>query len=339
MTKRILIVRLSAIGDTLLSVPVLTALRRNFPKAELAWVTERASSQLIEGHSCLDKLFVTSKKTFKSPRQFWTLARQIRQWEPDVTLDLQGLTKSSLLAWFSGASQRLGFRRGVFDGRELSTTLNNRLFQPSTSHIVDRGLELLRLLGVQDDKVEFGLPDSEQEELFAEQTLRSLFLDGRFAVINVGAGWPSKIWPSDRYASVAQHLWEQWGIPSLVMWSGDQERMAAEQVTAIANSCASLAPSTTLVQLRGVVRQACLFVGSDTGPMHLAVALGIPTIGMIGPMPLERVAPYGSKNIGIQRERLPDSKSSERRGNCAPMLSISVGDVTAAIDRLVSTTV
>jgi len=332
MARRILIVRLSAIGDCILTVPVLNALRRNFPDAKIGWVIERAASQLIQGHVALDEMFVVSKKTFKSPGQLWAFGKTIRAWKPDITLDLQGLTKSSLIAWMSGAKDRLGFHRDQFDGREVSCFLNNRLFKPESEHIVDRSLELLKLLGVNDSQVSFDLPESDSDASFAERTVRALQLEGRFAIINVGAGWASKLWPADRYARVARHLDKQWGLPSLVVWSGEHERSVAEHVVAESNKMATLAPPTTLTQLGSLIRLAKLFVGSDTGPMHLSVALGTPTIGMIGPMPIERVRPYGTSNLGVQNVRL--LKPANRKDDCGPMLSIFAEHITQACDQL-----
>jgi heptosyltransferase I len=334
MTKRILIVRLSAIGDCILSVPVLNSLRRNFPGSRIGWVTERAPAQLLQGHPALDDLFVTSKQTFKSPRQLLALGSKLRAWKPDITIDLQGLTKSSLLARLSGAKDRLGFHRGLFDGRELSTFFNNRLFACESDHMVDRGLDLLKLLDVNDTKVEFELPESEIDAAFANQTLRARQLEGRFAIINVGAGWVSKIWPSERYACVARHLGRHWGLTSLVVWSGEAERTQALQIVAESQGSATLAPSTTLTQLGSLVRRASLFVGSDTGPMHLSVALGTPTVGMIGPMPIDRVQPYGPNNIGVQNVVL--KKSSDRKTDCEPMHSIFSEHVINACDQLLN---
>jgi len=336
MPQRILIVRLSAIGDSILSVPVLNSLRRNFPSAKIGWVIERPSSQLIQGHTALDEMFVISKRTLKSPRELWSLVQRLRQWKPDVTIDLQGLTKSALIAWLSGAKSRIGFHLSPFDGRELSTLLNNRLFRSESKHIVDRGLELLGLLGISDSQVEFDLPETDSDADFAARVLVGKSMTERFAMINVGAGWPSKIWPSSRYASIAQHLGRHWGVPSLVVWSGDQERAAAEVVVEESGGHATLAPATSLCQLRSLIRRACLFVGSDTGPMHLSVAVGTPTIGMIGPMPLERVVPYGAANIGIQRDSLASFNSSDRKKDCRPMLSITVDDVQQACDTVMN---
>ena len=332
MTKRILIVRLSAIGDCILSLPVLNSIRRNFPDSRIGWVIEGAASQLIYGHAALDDMFVVPRRAFRSPRALWAFASQLRAWKPDITLDLQGLTKSSLIAWLSGAKNRLGFQCDQFEGRELSRVLNNRLYKPESEHIVERSLELLRLLGVNDSKVTFDLPEHDNDTKFADRTLRSKQLVGRFAIINVGAGWVSKIWPSDRYASIARHLGEKWGTPSVVVWSGQQEKQAADHVVAESCGYATLAPSTTLTQLGSLIRRASLFVGSDTGPMHLSVALGTPTIGLIGPMPIERVCPYGANNAGVQNVRL--LKTANRKTDCTPMLSIFSEHVIQVCDQL-----
>jgi heptosyltransferase-1 len=336
MEKRILIVRLSAIGDTILSVPVLNALRKRFPTAKIAWVTEKASAQLLQGHLALDELFVVSKQTFKSVKELWKLRQKLQGWNPEITIDLQGLTKSSLIAWLSGAKQRLGFNRDTFDGRELSTFFNNHLYQSDSNHIVDRGIDLLALLGIKNEKVVFDLPEFDADRRFASQSLSELGITGPFCTINVGAGWPSKIWPSQRYADVANHLGKTHGLPSLVVWSGDKERLAAVEIAAKSSSYSKLAPATTLTQLRSLIRQSRLFAGSDTGPMHLAAALGVPTIGMIGPMPLQRVSPYGEQNIGVQRDSLPAHLASQRKSNCGPMLSIQVEDVKAACDTILN---
>ncbi|MFY7877969.1 MAG: glycosyltransferase family 9 protein, partial [Pirellula sp.] len=174
------------------------------------------------------------------------------------------------------------------------------------------------------------------DRLFASQSLSELGIQGPFCIINVGAGWPSKIWPSQRYADVANHLGKTHGLPSVVVWSGEKERLAAVEIAGKSSSYSKLAPATTLTQLRSLIRQSRLFVGSDTGPMHLAAALGVPTIGMIGPMPLQRVSPYGEQNIGVQRDSLPAHLTSQRKTNCAPMLSIHVEDVTAACDTILN---
>ena len=133
--------------------------------------------------------------------------------------------------------------------------------------------------------------------------------DGRFAVINPGAGWPSKVWPPDRFAAVAW-LGSRHAMRSLVVWAGDQERAWAEQIVAGSAGFGVLAPPTTLCQLAAVTRQAALFVGSDTGPLHIAVAVGTPCVGMFGPMPAGRNGPYGPQHIAVQKCASPAPAAS-----------------------------
>ena len=118
----------------------------------------------------------------------------------------------------------------------------------------------------------------------------------------------------------------------MVAWSGEKEKQAAEHVVAESNGHAIVAPPTTLSQLGSMIRRASLFVGSDTGPMHLSVALGTPTVGLIGPMPIERVCPYGANNVGIQNIRL--LKGSNRKTDVTPIQSISANEVIHACDRI-----
>ena len=159
---RILIVRLSAIGDTVLSVPVLCALRERFPKATIGWIVQRHRRSFVAGHADLNHLIEVPHGWLKSPSCVWHTARQLRRYKFNISLDLQGLTKSALAARLSGAKRRLGFTRGEFEGRELSTWLNNELVQPTAQHVVQRGLELLKPLGIEQPTVQFRLPAYEE---------------------------------------------------------------------------------------------------------------------------------------------------------------------------------
>jgi heptosyltransferase I len=333
---RILIVRLSSIGDVVLSVPTLCALRRSFPDAKIGWVVESQGAQLLSGHMALNELFTTTKAAFRSASEFYQLSKVLRSWKPDVTIDLQGLAKSSLLAFSTRAKRRLGFAHGDYDGRECSCWINNCIVTPKHSHLVMRGLEILEPLGIRTDKVEFNLPEHEADTQFAKSMCHELCGDRPYAVINVGARWVSRLWPTERYAEVATHLARRWGLLPLILWNGSDERHMAEQVRSQCAEPSVLAPGSTLTQLRSIIRGAKIFVGSDTGPMHLSVAVDTPTIGMIGPMPIERTGPLGPKHRAIQREKLPRKDKSQRRTNCGPILSITVQDIVEACDSILS---
>ena len=146
-SPRILIVRLSAIGDAIQTMPVACALRERFPEAFLAWAVEERAGTLLRGHEALDELIVLPRGWLKSPGGVWRLRRRLRDFRFDVAIDVQSLTKSAVLAWLSGARRRIGF--GNPGGRELSKWLNNERVDPKATHVVDRYLELLRPLGIE----------------------------------------------------------------------------------------------------------------------------------------------------------------------------------------------
>ncbi len=330
---RILIVRLSAIGDVLHGLPVLCSLRQAFPQAFLGWVVEGVSAQLLRNHPALDELITVPRKWLKSPRTVLQLRRQMRALNFDVAIDLQGLTKSAIAARLSGASLRIGY--AGHDGRELSRLLNNKLVAANSTHVVDRNLELLKPLGISHTAVRFDLEDTPQDLATAQAMLAELQLpSGRFAVINPGAGWPSKVWPATRYAQVATYLGQTHSLPSLVVWAGEQERSWAETIVAGSAGFASLAPKTSLRELAALTRQATIFIGSDTGPLHLAVAVGTPSVGMFGPMPAERNGPYGPRNIAVQKMCLTGTSRERRGAGPESMEAISVEDCCLACDQL-----
>ncbi len=329
---RILIVRLSAIGDVLHGLPVLNALRDALPHSFLTWVVEGRTAELLRGHKALDELVVLPRRWLKSPRTVFDLRRRLRAMRFDVTLDLQGLSKSAIAARLSGARWRIGF--GGQDGREISRWLNNDLVQPTRTHVVDRNLELLKPLGISNSVARFDLEDAPPEANAARAMLASLRLVDRFAVINPGAGWPSKLWPAGRYAAVAQQLGRSRDLRSLVVWAGDQERCWAEKIVACSGGAAVLAPATSLLQLAALVRRATMFIGSDTGPLHLAAAVGTPCVGLFGPMPAERNGPYGAQHVAVQKMCLSGTSRERRTAGPESMEAISIEHVMAACEQL-----
>ena len=331
---RILIVRLSAIGDVVHGLPVLNALRDAVPQAHLAWLVEGRAADLLRGHRALDELIVVPRRWLKSPSEVWKLWRRLRASRFDVSIDLQGLSKSALAARLSGARRRLGFA-GV-DGREISRWLNSELVLPTAEHVIDRNLELMGPFINGPRVARFDLPESPADAAFARQVRSELGLTGSYAVINPGAGWPSKLWPPDRFAAVARHLGQARSLGTLVVWGGEQERTWAGEIVAASAGHARLAPPTTLCQLASLVRGARLFVGSDTGPLHIAVAVGTPCVGLFGPMPARRNGPYGPQHIAVQQVCLTGTSRERRTAGPESMLAISVAHATAACDELLS---
>lgn len=315
-------------------MPVLCALRAALPNAFLGWIVEGISAQLLQHHSALDEVIKVPRKWLKSPRTVLEVRRKLRAMRFDVAIDLQGLTKSAIAARLSGAPLRIGFDGA--DGREFSRWLNNKLVQPEAVHVIDRNLELLKPLGIAPTDVQFGLQDTAEDSAAAGAMLAEMRVRGQFAVINPGAGWASKVWPAERYAAVANYLGLRHAMRSVVVWAGDQERGWAEQIVAGSGGFAVLAPKTSLLELAALTRQAALFVASDTGPLHIAVAVGTPSVGMFGPMPADRNGPYGPAHQSVQKTCLSGSSRERRGAGPESMLAISVADCCSACDAILN---
>lgn len=331
---RILICRLSAIGDCVLTMPLLCALRDHFPRAYLTWIVERAAAPLLKEHPCLDQLIVVPKGWLKSPREILSLRHQLRSLKFDVAIDPQSLTKSSLAAWLSGARDRIGFAKPR--GRELSLWLNSLRVIPTESHLVDAQLQLLDSLGISEPRVRFAVPRDEAAESAMNTALQTLHLGCPYAVINVGAGWDSRLWPPQQYGRVAKHLGHRYRIPSLVVWAGDREREWAQEVVSHSGGHALLAPPTKLTELTALLRRARMFIGSDTGPLHMAAAVGIPCVGLYGTTRPEESGPYGEQHVVLQTRYQSGTARQRRRAANDAMREITSEAVCSACDALLN---
>jgi lipopolysaccharide heptosyltransferase I len=331
---RILISRLSAIGDCVLTTPLLCALRDHLPTAYIAWVTEKAPAKLLEGHAALDELIVVPKRWLKSATEIRRLRSKLLAGRFDIAIDPQGLTKSSIVSWLSGARRRIGFHKSR--GRELSRWFNRELVPPTKPHLVDAQLELLKPLGIHQPAVRFGLPVIPAVEDKVEAVIRAAHLGCDFIAVNPGAGWDSKLWSSYRYGRVARCLGERHQLPSFVLWSGERERAWAEEIVACSGGRAVLAPPTTLPELAAVVRRARMFVGSDTGPLHIAAAGGTPCVGLFGTTRPVDCGAYGPQHIHVQKRFHDGSSRERRRANNDAMLEIDVESVVAACEELLA---
>jgi heptosyltransferase I len=262
----------------------------------------------------------------------WQLRKTLRDLRFDVAVEAQGLTKAAILAWLSGARRRIGFGRPW--GRELSRWINTETVDTPGPHVVDRNMQLLHPLGIVNPTVRFLVPERIEDRQTAETLIQRAGWEQGFAIINVGAGWPSKLWPADRFAAVAAHLGAAWRLPSLVAWAGEQEHQTAARIAADSNGFAHAAPNTTLGELAALSRRAKIFIGSDTGPLHLAAAVDTPCVGLYGPWPAEVHGPYGPRHIAVQKAPSPVSTRERRAAPPSLMEAITTSDVCQACDRI-----
>lgn len=313
---------------------MLTAIRRAYPNAFVAWAVESPTQQLLRLHPDLDETIEVPKGWMRKPATWLAMSKQLKSYHFDVAIDPQGITKSAALARISGAKIRVGIR-GRW-GRELSPRLNNRLVETIQPHIVDRSLELLRGIGIEDSTVHYDLPACKKAVASAEQMRHDLDLKKPFVMINPGASWVSKRWEMDRFGAVASYLKRQHNLSSLIVWAGAEEQRMAEEIFEFDTSASVIAGATNLRELAVLAQQASFFVGSDTGPLHIAAAMGTPCIGLYGTTRPEESGAHGAQHIAIQKWYQSGSCRKRRAAENDAMRDIMARDVFNACDELIA---
>jgi heptosyltransferase-1 len=320
--ERILVVRLSAVGDCVHAIPAVRALRAALPDSHIAWAVDDRAAPLLTGMTEVNEFLVMPRRALRGAsrltrwRRLAAFRRQLRQRDFTAAVDFQGLAKSALTAYLSGAPLRVGFPRGE-GSREFAWALyNSRPDIPDSAvHVSEKCLRLLVPLGVS-PAVPLPEPRLPGHPAAAERVaaaLAGLGLDEKpFAVLNPGAGWSTKLWPAGHYAQLAAGLRGKLGIEVLVSWFGPSEERLAAGICA--GSGARPAPRTDLPELTELLRRATLFVGSDTGPTHIAAALGVPTVALFGAADPMRNRPLG-RRVAILCAGL-DCSPCWRRSGC-----------------------
>ena len=311
-TMKILIVKLSAIGDVIHTLPAVTALRRHDPGAQIDWLVEDAAADLVQGHAALSRVLIWRRREFvrllkagrfpSAASLFVSLIVQLRETRYDLIIDFQALLKSSLWIFLARGGRKAGFGRGMEHSENSHIFLNERI--PAVSmeiHALDRGLRLLQALGIPEYPLLYDLPIGEEDEKTARQLLveNGVRLDQPLVAINPVAKWPTKLWPAERFSELAGRLLEK---GCQVVFTGSKEdRSLIDQMTLpLGSSVIRLDGRTTLKALAAVYRAASVVVSTDTGPMHLAAAVGTPVVALFGPTAPWRTGPYGKGQVVLQ---------------------------------------
>jgi len=296
-----LIVRLSSIGDVVHTLPVLAALGKQGWQAD--WIVQPAARPLLEAHPGLGRVFPVPRSALSVLRSARGLLRDVREQRHDVAFDLQGLWKSAAWARLSGAGRVVGYGR-PWRREPLSALLVREPWDqpPQVQHVIDKNLALLRAVGI--DAIglrEFPLPDWGEAAGAARSAVRDLGL-ADFAILNPGGGWPGKLWSPEGYGAVARGLRER-RLRSLVTWGPGEERLADRVVAASGGAAVKCIP-TTLVEYVELARRARLVVAADTGPLHIACAVGTPVVGIYGPTDPARNGPFSPQDAVVRRTPL-----------------------------------
>ena len=333
--ERILLVRISAMGDVIHAIPAFATLRAAFPEASIGWVIEERWRPLLPAgvdmvHTVRTKSWRKQPFAISTWREIRDSRRQIKTAGYDLAVDVQGAIRSGVITWWTHAPRRVGFAKpresqaAMFYTEKIATTRR---------HIIEQNLELTAAITGEPYLVyrSAEIPVSSTAQAFLRRLEGSGILKlGRYAILNPGAGWGAKCWPTERYASVARALGEH-GLPSIVNYGPGEEEMA--QAVEQQSNGAARKISCTLEELVGVTKHARLFVGGDTGPMHLAAHFGVPVVALFGPTDPARNGPYGTRSTVL---RSADSKTSysHTAETHEGLMGVSIDEVVSAAQKL-----
>lgn len=350
---KILILRLSAVGDVIRTLPAVKALKENRPSSEIAWIVEEPSRTLLEGQPEIDKVILFPRKRWveglKSPRRIWGTLREmgefilnLRRQKFDVALDFHGILKSGLLSFLSGAPNRIGFdRKSSKEGNALFSNLKVNLPQERMSRF-HRNLALLRGIGLEIKDYNPGLHVPSEDREYVDSFFSSLtpFPKRPWIAIHPGTSATTsfKRWMPDRYSQLADRLINELQATVIFTW-GPGELSLVENIRKGMKESSIVGPTTqSLTQLAEVFRRCHLYIGGDTGPMYIASLVGVPLVVVYGPTDPILYEPFGPhrkvmKEVGCN-PCYPYRKRSCEKIEC--LRAISVEDVFEAAKEMLS---
>jgi heptosyltransferase I len=307
----ILIVKLSAIGDVIHTLPSLAALRRCYPDADITWVVEEAAADLLADHPDLSRVIVSGRKRWIKELRRGRIAgpleemrsflRDLRSRRYDLVIDFHGLFKSAMIVLMSGGKRKLGYD----SLQELSGLFyNEKIPEEMGRHAVDRYLDFVRYVAgesgsacldaIPEFRIALGEREQQRATSLIEKHVASFPQGGmtpRFVAVNPVAFWETKLWQEEKFAELCDRIREELGI-GIVFTGGEAaplERICRRMKTEGVN----LGGQTKLRELACIYREAALLVTTDSGPMHLAAAVGTPVVALFGPTDPARTGPYG----------------------------------------------
>jgi len=328
---RILIVKLGSIGDIVHTLPSLAAIRRALPDAEISWVAEYRAAEILRDNPLLDRLIeidtkalrrgLMSGETLRAPRQ---QLRLLRASAFELALDFQGLIKSSMIARLSGARRVVGFAREALREPASRLLLHETVRIPEGLHIINQNLALAKgALGisvpVSPEGLQFPIAIDERHESEATGAARS---DRPYAVLNPGGGWPTKLWSAEKFGLLADELWSHFRLHSLVTY-GPGEGHLAERVVSAAQSGKARSVSVSLKGFCALVKRAEVYVGGETGPTHLAIAMRTPVVGLLGPTEWWRNGSPHADDICVERSDI-DCRENCHRRTCSKWICMDI---------------
>ncbi|HEV7643840.1 MAG TPA: lipopolysaccharide heptosyltransferase I [Pyrinomonadaceae bacterium] len=338
---KILIVKLGSIGDIVHTLPALAAIHHGLPDAEISWVVEKRSAEILRGNPMISRLIEIDTKSLRrnvNPRKFLGQVRselqQLRDVKFDVALDFQGLLKSALVGKLSGAKKIYGFSSRSLKEPASRIFLDKAVRTSRHSNVIFKNLNLanralkLDLPASSPEMLSFPIRLDDAHRAEAEQAIAKIH--GDFAILNPGGGWPAKLWPAERFGQLADLLWKELGLASIVTYGPGEEELAVRVV----NSAVSQKAFSADISLKGffaLAQKAAIYIGGDTGPTHLAVAANTPVVGIFGPTEWWRNGSPRKEDIGVKHEGVAAHTCTRRSDSNCPCMDIAVERVFQAV--------
>src|SRR5712664_3292880 len=334
---RFLVVRLGSLGDIVHTFPAVAGLRESFPDSEIVWLTHPRWKELVESSELATEIWETETRSYHSLRE---VIGRIRKGHFTTAIDYQGLWKSAALPFFGVVSRRIGFSSQTIREFGVPVLYTDRV-RCTQTHIADQNGELSQRAGARNGVAPIALAVPSIQEVFVLQLLRGFAIE-RYVVLSPAGGWRSKCWPPERYGALCRKIRGTLGLRCVVNYGPGEEDLVAA-VKAASGEADPIAYNGSLDQLMALLRNAACIVGGDTGPLHLAVALGTPAVAIFGPTDPARNGPYRISDRSAHPARLdivlrsPHAVTTYKRGGqAAPsILEIDVDTVFDAVRRQV----
>jgi heptosyltransferase I len=336
---KILIIKLGAIGDIIHTLPALHAIRTRFPDAEISWVAEQRSAEILRDNPLIDNLIEVDTRSMRGTRAVEKILtegkkqiKNLRQYDFDVAIDFQGLLKSGVIAKLSGAKRRWGYSRKDLREPAARVFYTDAAKIPPMTHVVRRSLALAGAaldVDFSTALIEFPIFATTEHKDEANSIIERV--GSNFAVLNPAGGWVTKLWHAEKYGKLADLLWSELGLRSVVVTGPNESELAAQIEAA---SVVRVEPS-----LKGffeLARHAAVYVGGDTGPTHLAIAAGTPVVGIFGPTEWWRNGSMNPADICVERLDI-DCRIDCHRRTCSKWICMDITPETvlqAVRDRL-----
>lgn len=326
--SRFLVVRLGSLGDIVHTFSAVAGLRKSFPNSDIIWVTHPRWKFLVESSSLASEVWPVETRSLSSLRA--TLGR-IRHEHWDASIDYQGLWKSASLPFLGGVKRRIGFSAETIREYAVPILYSERV-RCTAVHIADQNGELSAQAGAGIPVTDFCLRISEDDANAVRTQFQKVDLE-RYIVLSPGGGWRSKCWPPEHFGALCRKIRESLGLRCVVNYGPGEDDLVAA-IRACSGDADPLPYDGALGPLMAVLRQAVCIVGGDTGPLHLAVALGTPAVALFGPTDPARNGPYRGRAIVL---RSPHARTSHKRSDRTDpsMLEISVDAAFDAVRRCV----